>query len=90
MTISPNEAQTGPAKRNDITTIEAHHFLSDKTNQLFIKSLQSIQDHGKSYKELMNDITTFIFDVDGVLTDSSVLVTRGEILRTMNIRMVTQ
>jgi 3-deoxy-D-manno-octulosonate 8-phosphate phosphatase (KDO 8-P phosphatase) len=41
----------------------------------------------KSYKELMNDITTFIFDVDGVLTDSSVLVsTEGEILRTMNIR----
>jgi 3-deoxy-D-manno-octulosonate 8-phosphate phosphatase (KDO 8-P phosphatase) len=35
----------------------------------------------------MNDITTFIFDVDGVLTDSSVLVTtEGEILRTMNIR----
>jgi 3-deoxy-D-manno-octulosonate 8-phosphate phosphatase (KDO 8-P phosphatase) len=41
----------------------------------------------KSYKELMNDISTFIFDVDGVLTDSSVLVTtEGEILRTMNIR----
>ncbi|MGO4821040.1 MULTISPECIES: KdsC family phosphatase [unclassified Flavobacterium] len=41
----------------------------------------------KSYKELMNDITTFIFDVDGVLTDSSVFVTtEGEILRTMNIR----
>lgn len=41
----------------------------------------------KSYKELMNDITTFVFDVDGVLTDSSVMVTtEGEILRTMNIR----
>ena len=41
----------------------------------------------KSYKELMNDITTFVFDVDGVLTDSSVVVTtEGEILRTMNIR----
>jgi 3-deoxy-D-manno-octulosonate 8-phosphate phosphatase (KDO 8-P phosphatase) len=41
----------------------------------------------KSYKELMNEITTFIFDVDGVLTDSSVFVTNeGEILRTMNIR----
>jgi 3-deoxy-D-manno-octulosonate 8-phosphate phosphatase (KDO 8-P phosphatase) len=40
-----------------------------------------------SYKELMNDITTFIFDVDGVLTDGSVFVTNeGEILRTMNIR----
>ena len=41
----------------------------------------------KSYKELMNDITTFIFDVDGVLTDSSVHVTEnGEMLRIMNIR----
>jgi len=41
----------------------------------------------KNYKELMNDITTFIFDVDGVLTDSSVFITtEGEILRTMNIR----
>ena len=41
----------------------------------------------KSYKEIMNEITTFIFDVDGVLTDSSVFVTNeGEILRTMNIR----
>jgi len=41
----------------------------------------------KSYKELLNDITTFIFDVDGVLTDSSVHVTpTGEMLRIMNIR----
>lgn len=41
----------------------------------------------KSYKELINTITTFIFDVDGVLTDSSVHVTAtGEMLRIMNIR----
>ncbi|HMI06822.1 MAG TPA: HAD-IIIA family hydrolase [Flavobacterium sp.] len=41
----------------------------------------------KSYKEIMNDINTFIFDVDGVLTDSSVHVTpTGEMLRIMNIR----
>ena len=41
----------------------------------------------KSYKEIMNDISTFIFDVDGVLTDSSVLVTEtGEMQRIMNIR----
>jgi 3-deoxy-D-manno-octulosonate 8-phosphate phosphatase (KDO 8-P phosphatase) len=40
-----------------------------------------------SYKELMNGITTFIFDVDGVLTDSSVhITTSGEMLRIMNIR----
>lgn len=41
----------------------------------------------KSYKEIMNDIDTFIFDVDGVLTDSSVHVSQnGEMLRIMNIR----
>ncbi|MDD3003514.1 HAD-IIIA family hydrolase [Flavobacterium sp.] len=41
----------------------------------------------KSYKEILNDITTFIFDVDGVLTDSSVHVSQnGEMLRIMNIR----
>lgn len=41
----------------------------------------------KSYKEIMNGITTFIFDVDGVLTDSSVHITpTGEMLRIMNIR----
>lgn len=41
----------------------------------------------KSYKEIMNHITTFIFDVDGVLTDSSVHITpNGEMLRIMNIR----
>ncbi|MDX5404381.1 MAG: HAD-IIIA family hydrolase [Bacteroidota bacterium] len=32
----------------------------------------------KNYKELLNHITTFIFDVDGVLTDGSVLLVPGE------------
>lgn len=42
---------------------------------------------GKSYKEILNNISTFIFDVDGVLTDSSVHITStGEMLRVMNIR----
>lgn len=41
----------------------------------------------KSYKEIMNDITTFIFDVDGVLTDGTVHVSQtGEMLREMHIR----
>lgn len=41
----------------------------------------------KNFKEIMNHITTFILDVDGVLTDSSVHVTpTGEMLRIMNIR----
>ncbi|NHN24469.1 HAD-IIIA family hydrolase [Flavobacterium jejuense] len=41
----------------------------------------------KSYKEQMNEITTFILDVDGVLTDGTIHVTQtGEMLRNMNIR----
>jgi len=30
----------------------------------------------KSYKEYMNEINTFIFDVDGVLTDGTIQVTQ--------------
>ena len=41
----------------------------------------------KSYKEYLEHITTFIFDVDGVLTDGSVIVTTdGEMLRKMSIK----
>lgn len=41
----------------------------------------------KSYKEYLEHITTFIFDVDGVLTDGSVtILTDGEMLRKMNIK----
>ncbi|WP_142783258.1 KdsC family phosphatase [Changchengzhania lutea] len=41
----------------------------------------------KSYKEYLEHITTFIFDVDGVLTDGSVTVTTsGELLRVMNVK----
>ena len=41
----------------------------------------------KSYKESLNTINTFIFDVDGVLTDGTVTVTTsGEMLRKMNIK----
>ncbi len=37
--------------------------------------------------EKFKNIDTFIFDVDGVLTDNSLLVTeQGELLRTMHIR----
>ncbi len=44
-------------------------------------------DNSKSYKEYLADITTLIFDVDGVLTDGTITVTtKGEMLRTMNIK----
>jgi 3-deoxy-D-manno-octulosonate 8-phosphate phosphatase (KDO 8-P phosphatase) len=40
-----------------------------------------------NYKEIMNHIDTFIFDVDGVLTNGTVHITpTGEMLREMHIR----
>ena len=40
-----------------------------------------------NYKNLLNNITAFVFDVDGVFTDGSVqITTEGELLRTMSIR----
>lgn len=41
----------------------------------------------KSYKQIMPQITTFIFDVDGVLTNGIVQITsNGELLRNMSIK----
>ena len=41
----------------------------------------------KSYKEIMPQITTFVFDVDGVLTDGTVTIfPNGELIRKMNTK----
>ncbi len=41
----------------------------------------------KSYKEYLGQITTFVFDVDGVFTDGMLHVTTsGEMLRKMNVK----
>lgn len=41
----------------------------------------------KSYKEYLHQITTFIFDIDGVLTDGSLhITTEGKMHRTMNVK----
>ena len=41
----------------------------------------------KSYKEYLHQITTFIFDVDGVLTDGALhITTDGQMHRTMNTK----
>ena len=41
----------------------------------------------KNYKLLLNKITSFVFDVDGVLTNGKILVTNeGEMYREMNTR----
>ena len=49
LTLSPQDAQTGPAKRNDNSTINAHEaFLSNENQSTIYKILtQSIQNHGK-------------------------------------------
>jgi 3-deoxy-D-manno-octulosonate 8-phosphate phosphatase (KDO 8-P phosphatase) len=40
-----------------------------------------------NYKEQLKDITTFVFDYDGVLTDGTVVLMRsGDALRTANVR----
>lgn len=40
-----------------------------------------------SYKTLLHAIDTFVFDVDGVLTDGNILITtKGELLRSMNVK----
>lgn len=38
----------------------------------------------KSYKENLADITTFVFDVDGVFTDGSVMLFNDEVVRTLS------
>ena len=41
----------------------------------------------QNYKEYLKHITTFVFDVDGVLTDGSLQInTQGEMLRNMNTK----
>ncbi len=41
----------------------------------------------KNYKEYLEDITTFVFDVDGVFTDGGLLITaEGELLRKMSVK----
>ena len=40
-----------------------------------------------NYKQKLVNIKAFIFDVDGVLTDGSLLISEtGELLRTMNVK----
>ena len=40
----------------------------------------------KNYKEKLSKISTFIFDVDGVLTDGKIILYNGDLLRTLNSR----
>ncbi|MFY0631116.1 MAG: DUF2520 domain-containing protein [Flavobacteriaceae bacterium] len=47
-TLSPSEAQTGPAKRNDVETIQNHlNLLNQSQQEIYKKLTESIQAHGK-------------------------------------------
>ncbi|TRX39729.1 Rossmann-like and DUF2520 domain-containing protein [Flavobacterium restrictum] len=48
-TLSPQDAQTGPARRHDETTIQSHENFLTHDNQILIYKIltQSIQNHGK-------------------------------------------
>jgi 3-deoxy-D-manno-octulosonate 8-phosphate phosphatase (KDO 8-P phosphatase) len=39
-----------------------------------------------NFKQRLNKVRCFIFDVDGVMTNGSLIVMPGELIRTMNIR----
>lgn len=42
---------------------------------------------GKNFKQLLNQVKAFVFDVDGVFTDGSLIVMPGnELIRVMNTR----
>ncbi|MFY0604243.1 MAG: DUF2520 domain-containing protein [Flavobacteriaceae bacterium] len=46
--LSPSEAQTGPAKRNDMQTIQNHlTLLNQQQQEIYTKLTQSIQNYGK-------------------------------------------
>ena len=40
----------------------------------------------KNFKEALNAIRCFVFDVDGVLTNNTIVVMQNELHRIMNIR----
>ena len=46
--LTPKEAQTGPAIRNDVETIKNHlNLLTETQQEIYLKITQSIQNHGK-------------------------------------------
>lgn len=48
---------------------------------------KNTSSQASSYKEYLKHITTFIFDVDGVLTDGTIkITTEGEMFRSMNVK----
>lgn len=54
---------------------------------IFLPEKSTIEIMIKSYKELLPQITTFIFDVDGVLTNGKVQIAPdGQLLRSLSVK----
>ncbi len=99
--LSPQAAQTGPAVRGDRDTIDKHLDLLKKYPryaQVYRDMTYSIEagrekkeKNSKSssshYLQRLHGITTFIFDLDGVLTDGKGVVTaQKKVLRHLNAK----
>jgi len=52
----------------------------------FLTALQKPIERMTSYKEKLNEINTFMFDVDGVLTNGDVMLLHNDVVRTLNSR----
>ena len=95
---SPRKIQTGPAIRHDKATIDFHlKMLSNSSNIKKIYSFVSDsiinyynddKPHNMSkIKEEMTNIKAFVFDVDGVFTNSfAYLHPSGDLMRSMNTK----
>jgi YrbI family 3-deoxy-D-manno-octulosonate 8-phosphate phosphatase len=93
-TLTPAEAQTGPAVRNDANTMDNHIALleNDGLREIYRIISRNIQTfiHGKQTIMInynLKKIKAFIFDVDGVLSANKVpLALNGDPMRTANIK----
>lgn len=82
-TMTPEEAQTGPAQRGDTRVIEKQmNSIADKNVRKIYKACtERIENQAKkskqmdNYRQKLKHITTFIFDFDGVLSNGSIWVT---------------
>lgn len=97
----PLNSQTGPAVRNDMVVINKHLELlsfSPELRSIYHHLTSSIRMPGghnkankaeimKLFKEELHKVKAFVFDVDGVFSDESLLLDpNGDLIRSMNIK----
>lgn len=88
-TMSPKDAQTGPARRGDTKVIGRHIEMLDRPDAQLYKLISSQIYHTYMSKIDYNlkKIKAFVFDVDGVLSPSTVPMTEeGLPARMVNVK----